>query len=412
MTYTTRTTCRVCGSANLTPLFSLGEQFVSDFVDADKVTAGVKCPIDIELCNDCTFVQQKHTAPQDFMYSRHYWYRSGTTATMRAALRDVTAAAERCVKLQAGDVVLDIGSNDGTLLRSYSVPWLVRVGCEPADNMRTYYKGTGEPFLIPEFWSAKVYDEYLTHGKKAKVITACGMFYDLPDPNPFIADVAKVLAPDGVFIAQLMCLKQTLDMGDVGNFAHEHLEFYSLRSLWRLLNSHGLRPIKVEENDVNGGSYRIYAMKAESDLSLVDTTSLGEALDGECNITNPSTYADFFNRMEMNRNTCIYYIKSAVGCGKRVWVYGASTKGNVILQYYGLDHRLIEAAADKSPEKHGKYTVGTGIPIVSEDEFRKAKPDFALVLPYAFREEFLQRESEWRSNGGKFIFPLPQFEVV
>jgi len=433
MKYTTRTTCRVCGSSNLTPLFSLGNQHVSDFVAKDKVYSGPRCPIDIELCGNCTLVQAKHTAPQDFLYSRHYWYRSGVTETMRAALKDVVSSAVKHTALEPEDIVLDIGSNDGTLLTQYPRE-LTRVGVEPADNLVKYYHG--EPnnkhlILINDFWTYQNYikamKEWNCGGSEelfqAKIITAIGMFYDLEDPNQFIADVAKVLHPEGVFVAQLMCLKQTIENYDIGNFAHEHLEFYSLRSLMYLMSKHNLTIFDVEENSVNGGSYRLYVRHAgaklgdKAGLDRVEATlaweehvglSTGSYLDGY-----PS-FASFATKLGVIHRNLHGFISDEATKGKRTWVYGASTKGNVILQWAGLDDRLIHGAADRSPEKWGKFTAGTNIPIVSEASARSVLPDYFLVLPYSFLPEFVEREKDefWRKRGGKFIVPLPEFKVV
>lgn len=404
--------CRICGRNELVDLFSLGEQWVNDFVDKDQIESGVKCPIEIVMCPTCTLVQQRYTAPQELLYTKHYWYRSGVTQTMRDALRDVTAKAEELVDLKPGDVVLDIGSNDGTLLRSYSKPGLVRVGVEPAENMETYYKGTGKPWLIKGLWGDpntrnELVDRCSTN---PKVVTACGMFYDLDDPNSFIADVAKVLHPDGLFIAQLQCLRNTINVGDVGNFCHEHLEFYSLKSLDFLLGKHGLETFDIETNSVNGQSYRLYIQHKGGQRRI--SNRLMQAHHEEICLDQPEFYGPIFAHMEANKNLCVKFVTDAVKNGKRVWVYGASTKGNVVLQWYGLDRKLIEGAAERSPEKFNKYTIGTGILIVPECEFRDENPDYAVVLPYAFLNEFMARESEWRKRGGKFIVPLPKFKVV
>lgn len=331
-------------------------------------------------------------------------HNSGVTDTMRAALKDVVAAASARVELNPGDVVLDLGSNDGTLLRHYP-PWVVRVGVEPAENLREEGR-KGLSFLLSEFWGGGTADTLLRHlgGRKARIVTACGMFYDLEDPNPFVADVAKVLAPDGLFVAQLMCLKQTLDRNDVGNLCHEHLEFYSLRSLETLFARHGLVIREVQENGVNGGSYRLFVTHGE-DSPYYSLCESHLCLD------EPMTYVIWQVDLERRRAECVRLIKEAKAAGKSVWVYGASTKGNVILQWYGLDHTLLDGAADRSPEKWGRYTVGTGIKITSEEEARQ-KADVFLVLPYSFRTEFLQREDAWRKRGGRFIFPLPEPEVV
>lgn len=412
-----RTTCRACGSSDLTPLFSLGEQFVSDFVAPDRVQAGIRCPIELDLCNGCTMAQLRHTAPQDFLYTRHYWYASGRNATMRAALRDVTAAIEARVDLQPGDVVLDIGSNDGTLLRSYTRTGLVRVGVEPATNMVEHYLDS-DIYMVNEFWSADDYDFFAkVHcgGAKPKAITAAGMMYDLPDPNPFIADIAKALHPDGVFVAQLMCAKNMLAVGDVGNVCHEHLEFYSLRSLALLFGRHGLKIVGLETNAVNGESYRLWVQHANRPNAVTDRDLIvgySRALSDESERLTVAAYREFHARMEANRAACVAFVRGAVAAGKTVAVYGASTKGNVIIQYFGLDSSLIAFASDRSPEKAALCMVGSGIPIVSEEEGRRRNPDYFLVLPYAFRAEFMEREKAWHQGDHRFIFPLPTFEVV
>jgi hypothetical protein len=345
------------------------------------------------------------------MYSRFYWYRSGVTQTMRDALRDITKSIEDRVELKAGDVVLDIGSNDGTMLRTYATPGLVRVGVEPASNLAEEGKKDLEHF-INDFW---IYDLYQkTVGKKAKVITAIGMFYDMEDPNEFIGDAAKALTEDGVFVAQLMCLKNMLDTNDVGNICHEHLEFYSLTALEFLFEKNGFQMFDIEHNLVNGGSYRVYAcLKGTTPPNVSGAKErMQKYREEDAALAGKQAQLDFFARIEENKKKCVEFIREANAKGKKVWVYGASTKGNTILQYYGLDSSDIVAASERSPEKWGKFTVGTGVPIVSEDEARKAKPDYFLVLPYAFFDEFYKREVEWRNGGGVFIVPLPEFRVV
>lgn len=394
---TTRTTCRLCGSSGLQDVFSLGNQYINDFVPVEKIGKGLVAPLDLVMCPMCSLLQLRHTAPQELLYARYYWYRSGVTDTMKRALRDITQEIEAMVPLRAGDAVLDIGANDGTLLASYAVPGLRRVGCEPANNLVDQLRANADD-VIHDFWS---YERYQALGlPKAKVVTAIGMFYDLEDPNQFIRDAQRVMADDGVFVAQLMCLTPMLQKNDIGNICHEHLEYYSLASLKYLFETNGLEMFKIEENDINGGSYRIFArhlkgtgMPVEERSTLDDLKAFGE-------------------RLEKNRDACVNFIKGEVAKGKTVYVYGASTKGNVILQYYGLDNTLITAAAERSPDKWGKHTVGSWIPIVSEDDARRAQPDYFLVLPWAFFNEFYAREKDWRDRGGKFIVPLPEFRVV
>lgn len=386
-----RSTCRLCGSPSLRELFSLGEQAISDF--PAQPTVGVVVPIDIVECGVCTLVQQRYTAPCD--YKKHYWYRSGTTATMRTALADIWYAAESAVVMRRDDVVLDIGANDGTLLSNFKN--CIRVACEPAANLHAECRQHCD-VLIGDLWSAELYK----HGP-AKIVTAIGMFYDLEDPNAFIRDVAEVLHPEGIFIAQLQCLVQTVRLGDVGNFAHEHLEFYTLASLEYLFSAHGLTICDVEENDVNGGSYRLFVAHRGSRRQ---SRRVAEAFEREAVLLGPDWSDAFYHRIRMERALCMQALRDAE---KPLCVYGASTKGNVILQWYGVK---AEFAIDRSPEKVGRFTAN-GIPIVSEEEGRRRMPKTALVLPYAFIDEFVEREKSeaWRLAGGKFIVSLPETRV-
>jgi NDP-4-keto-2,6-dideoxyhexose 3-C-methyltransferase len=405
--------CRLCKSNNLSSLFTLGDQCVSNFVSSSE--DAIRCPINLILCQNCTLVQLEHTAPQEILYSRKYWYRSGVTDTMRQALRDITKKAESLVDLDSGDIVLDIGSNDGTLLRSYSREDLFTVGVEPANNL--IEEGSkGITLFLHDFWDSESYIKAIGESHyKAKVITAIGMFYDLDDPIKFVSDISKVLMDDGIFIAQLMCLQDMLDINDLGNFAHEHLEFYSMRSLLFLMQAAGLEIIDLETNSVNGKSTRIIARKKQSTVTSITSLippSVLDRLEKEKELDHVEFYDDFYSKLETNKKHLVEFIKNAVKSGKRVWVYGASTKGNVILQWCGLDHTLIEAAADRSPEKWGLKTVGTDIPIVSEEIAREENPDYFLILPYAFLHEFIKREEEWLRGGGIFIVPLPEFRLV
>ena len=390
-----RSTCRVCGSARLKHVISIGDQYVNNFPSSpEEKGRNGKCPLDVILCEDCSLFQLRHTAPQELLYSRHYWYKSGIDNTIKADLKSVGETACKIANLRPDDVVLDIGANNGTML-SYLKGRAVRVGCEPASNLQAELRTNCE-FLIGDFWSKESYDRLGV--KKAKVITAIGMFYDMEDPNQFIRDAAEVLTPDGVFIAQLMTLKPMLEQNDVGNICHEHLEYYTYKSLRRLFESNGLEIFEVQENEINGGSYRLFARHLKNG-----------SIDYPENFTAADLHR-FLGRLEKQRDICVDYIKKAVKDGKRIYAYGASTKGNVILQYYGLDNTHITAAADRNPSKWGKYTL-TDIPIVSEDEGRK-NADIFLVLPYGFIDEFVRRETDWLERGGEFVVPLPTFRVI
>lgn len=394
LTYTTRKTCRLCGGGKLKKILSFGNLYVSSFVRKDDKNLP-RAPLELVLCQNrrCSLLQLKHTAPQEIMYSRHYWYRSGLNKVITDDLKEITKKAQTLAKTKKGDVVLDIGANDGALLDYYPKKY-IRIGCEPANNLQKDLRRSAD-YVIHDFWNQKSYEKLGL--PKAKIVTAIGMFYDMENPNQFIADAQKIMADDGIFIAQLMTLKPMIEKNDLGNICHEHLEFYSYPSLSYLFEKNGLEIFKVEENAINGGSYRLFAKKFRK---------------GSITHKEPKfNYGAFAKRVEANRKKTVDFIAREVAKGKKVYGYGASTKGNTILQYYGLDAKLITAIADKSPEKWRKHTVGTNIPIMSEEQARK-KADYFLVLPWAFIEAFIKRERIWLKRGGKFIVSIPEFKVI
>jgi NDP-4-keto-2,6-dideoxyhexose 3-C-methyltransferase len=393
--------CLLCKNKYLKNIFSLGNFFVSNFVGKDKIKKGIKAPLNLLHCKRCSLIQLSHIAPQEIMYKRFYWYRSGVTKTMKDGLHNLYKESLKYVKLKKNDVVLDIGANDGTLLGFYKDKKIVTIGCEPAENLKKYLKKKCD-YVINDFWNKKNLNKVLNKNNlnKPKIITAIGMFYDLEKPNEFIKDAADSLADDGIFIAQLMCLKSMIDKNDVGNICHEHIEFYSLKSLKYLFENNGLEIFKIDENDINGGSYRIYCRKyTKGSIKLKNENEL-------------KMMKNFVKRVKINKKKIINFILREKKKNKKIFLYGASTKGNTVLQYYGLDKKNIKYAAERSPEKWGKYTIGSGIEIISEKKARMLKPDYFFVTPWGFIEEFKKREVNWLKNGGKFIVPFPKLKII
>jgi len=392
--------CLLCKNKNLKKIYSLGNLFVSNFVSKKRIKKGVKAPLTLMYCQNCTLLQLSHIAPQEIMYKKFYWYRSGVTKTMQVGLKDIYKSSLKYVNLSKNDVVLDIGANDGTLLKYYSKRFKT-IGCEPAKNLIARLKKNCN-YVLNDFWSYSKLMNILNKKKlkKPKIITAIGMFYDLENPNKFIRDSANALDKNGIFIAQLMCLKSMIEKNDLGNICHEHIEFYSLKSLKYLFEQNGLEIFKIEENDINGGSYRIFCRKLNK----------GSIRLNEQNVL--TSVKKFVKRIKKNRSITMKFIKNEVQKGKKIFLYGASTKGNTMLQYYKINNKLIPLAAEKSPEKWNKYTIGTGVKIISEKEARKLNPDYFLVTPWGFIKEFVKREYTWLKKGGKFILPFPNFKLV
>ena len=404
--------CRVCHSKNLVNVLSLGSLYVSDFVSNNKHS--IKAPLGLSMCKNCSLVQLTHNGVSPDLLYRNYWYKSGVNSTMRTALKDITSKAEKIIRLKRGDVVLDIGANDGTLLRSYENKEITRVGFEPAKNLKKD-SSVGTDKIICDFFSSKNYKKY--NFAKAKIITAIAMFYDLEEPNRFVSDISEVLADDGLFIIQMAYQPLMLKLNAFDNICHEHIEYYSLKSVNRLLKSNKLEIFKVELNDVNGGRFRLYIKHNNaktprpsfSDLKKMNDLFKKEMTSG---VNTVGAYKKFAQRIEFLKNKTAEFIKREVSLGKKVCVYGASTKGNTLLQYYGLNAQIIAAAAERNPNKYGLKTVGSLIPITSEEDVRALNPDYLLVLPWHFKKEFIEREKKFINRGGKMIFPLPDFKIV
>lgn len=391
--------CRLCKNPKLKQIHNFGNHFVSNFVNRASIRKGVKAPLNLVYCNNCQLLQLEHTAPQEIMYKKFYWYKSGVTKTMRDGLKELYKDIKKKCQIRPGEVILDIGANDGTLLNYFKKDKIITIGCEPAKNLQAELKKNCH-FSINNFWDSKYLKKIPNKYRKLKVISAIGMFYDLEDPSEFIKHAANALDYNGTFVAQLMCSHSMFKTNDLGNICHEHLEYYSYNSLKYLFEKNGLKIFKISENKINGGSYRIYCKKnIKKSISYKEKASYSEIVK-------------FIKRVRNNKKTTLKFIKKTVKLGKKIFLYGASTKGNTLLQYYGLSSKEIPFASERTAEKWGKYTIGSGIKILSEENARKLKPDYFFVMPYGFINEFVKREKKWLSSGGKFILPYPKFKIL
>jgi NDP-4-keto-2,6-dideoxyhexose 3-C-methyltransferase len=346
----------------------------------------------------------------DQMFGDNYGYRSGINYTMRNHLSAIARAAEELVKLAPGDVVLDIGCNDGTLLNAYCAGDIRRIGLDPIANL---FRELYPPSLDV---AATVFSREAFQTKsplvKAKVITSISMFYDLEDPASFMEDIAAALHPDGVWILEQSYLPMMLEQVSFDTICHEHLEYYALKQIKYLVDRAGLNILDVQFNQINGGSFQIWvghrlSSHQSNELRIAKILQDEEVLG----LDEEGTFELFRRQVESVRRTLFDLLTSEAKAGKKIFVYGASTKGNVLLQYLGLDKNTIIACADRNPIKWGRRTPGSDIPIISEDDARR-EADYFLVLPWHFREEFLAREKAFLERGGTFIFPLPTVEVV
>jgi hypothetical protein len=359
----------------------------------------------------CGLIQLRHTVPGAILY-QSYWYRSGVNRTMTHNLHEIAAQAEKMVELHPGDLVIDIGCNDGTLLDGYAASNLKYLGFDPSDVGR-YAVGKGYE-VVRDFYSyQQLRGRYVD--QQARIITSIAMFYDLEYPCEFVADVARALADDGVWVMELHYLPSMLEMNQFDAIVHEHLEYYSLAVIERLLGEAGLGVVRAELNDINGGSVRLFIRRSgrfgpEGDDALA--LQRLRIREFEMALDSPKPYEHFAAASERVREELAAMCRELVSEGKTIHIYGASTKGNTILQYAGIDQSLVPFAADRNPDKHGSETIGSKIPIISEERSREMKPDYYLALPWHFMDEFLDREREFLDRGGKFIVPMPAVRIV
>lgn len=400
----------MCKSVSLASVIDLGDMALTgrfpDANESDPPTA----PLDLIRCEDCGLVQLRHSVDIEEMFGASYGYRSGINTTMSAHLRTITQAVSAYVDLRADETVLDIGCNDGTLLKTYQIDGLKRIGIDPSSGNFTEHF-TDELNIHAEFFSADIFRR-VAGTQKPRVVTSIAMFYDLEDPATFVSDVAAILAEDGIWVLEQSYLPSMLETNSFDTICHEHLEYYAMAQIQRLTSDNNLRILDVKLNAVNGGSFQIWvcheaASYVSNDANINELSQIEENLG----LLTDVQFSAFRARVQQNAQELHEFISQQVNTGKKVYVYGASTKGNVLLQYLGLNQSFISGCAERNPFKYGRRTPGTNIPIVSEEEAR-ANADYFLVLPWHFREEFLARETEFMDSGGKFIFPLPKFDVV
>ena len=411
-----RTTCRVCGSPSLKKVIDLGPQYLQgSFVKPGKEMPSerkidctlVRCNPEVDE-NACGLLQMEHSVPSEILYAA-YWYRSGTNNTMRNHLKDIVDSVTDTISSIKHPSVLDIGCNDGTLL-GYYPKHFIKYGCDPSDVAQEVKEATVVQDIFP---SEELFK--LLEGKKLDVITSIAMFYDLEDPVSFVKGISRFLSSQGVWVFEMSYMPQMLELDSYDTICHEHLEFYSLAVLEKILAKGDMKIFKISFNEINGGSIRCYATHKDNskhdkkeNYQLINEIRHKE-FDLELDTDKP--YVAFQNRIEKLKVELHDLLVKLKLEGKRVHVYGASTKGNTILQWCDIDKNLVECAAERNPDKYGARTLGTDIPIISEADSRAMNPDYYLVLPWHFKPEFLEREKEALDKGTGFIFPVPKIEI-
>jgi SAM-dependent methyltransferase len=410
-----RNTCRVCGSSSLKKVIDLGPQYLQgSFIKPGKeIPSHRKIDCSLVRCNPeedenaCGLLQMEHSVPPEILYAA-YWYRSGTNNTMRNHLKGIADSLTEIIRSQSGGI-LDIGCNDGTLL-GYFPDSFEKFGCDPSDVAQEVKNAKIVQDIFPSESLSR-----LLKGKQLDIITSVAMFYDLENPVEFVENVKRFLSPAGIWVFEMSYMPQMLELNSYDTICHEHLEFYSLAALEKICTFAGMKIFKIGFNKINGGSIRCYATHKEytgldekSNYAFINEIRQKE-FDMELDTDKP--YVLFQKRIEKLRTELHEILVKLKKEGNKIHVYGASTKGNTILQWCEIDNSLVDYAAERNPDKFGAMTLGTKIPIISEEESRAMNPDYYLVLPWHFREEFLEREKEALKKGTGFIFPIPGIQI-
>ena len=403
--------CRICGNMNLERVLDLGDQMLTGIFPEErnaKFTTGplclVKCTGEGEVCG---LLQLEHSYDLEEMYGMNYGYRSGLNASMVKHLHSKIDKIIGKTKLCEGDLVIDIGSNDSTTLHRYPSNGLNLVGIDPTGvKFHKYYPSHIQ--LLPHFFSSTLVKEHFPD-KKAKIVTSFSMFYDLEDPIDFMRQVYDILADEGIWVFEQSYMPTMLETNSYDTVCHEHLEFYSLHQIKWMADRVGFKIIDVEFNNINGGSFSVTALKSSRDLEL--SVQIKNILDEENSkkLDTLIPYQAFAERVTQAKDSLLKFIAASHAEGKTVGALGASTKGNVILQYCGLTRNEIEYVGEVNTEKFGCYTPGTWIPIIPEEELFAKELDYLIVLPWHFKDFFVNNK---KFSKFKLVFPLPQIEVL
>ncbi len=409
--YTAIKNCRICGNAGLVKLVDLGEQTLTGVFPKNVNAEITRGPLHLVKCHGqkecCGLLQMAHTYDLSEMYGLNYGYRSGLNASMVKHLKQKVDRIRSLVSLDKGDVVVDIGSNDCTTLKFYNDLGVNAVGIDPTGvKFKSFYPDHIK--LIPDFFTSSLYKK-LYGSKKAKVVTSFSMFYDLEAPLKFAQEVAEILADDGIWVFEQSYMPTMLKMNSYDTACHEHLEYYGLKQIKWITDRSDLKIIDVEFNEVNGGSFSVTATKTSNPRAEASVVKDILAQEEALGLDTVEPYAAFQKRAEESKRELLTFLKDAKAKNKKVAALGASTKGNVLLQYCDITSDLVFAVGEVNEEKFNCYTPGTLLPIVPEDLLLKEKPDYLLVLPWHFRNFF---EGNAKFKDTKLVFPLPTLAII
>ena len=413
--------CKICNNDDLIEVLSLNEQYLSPtFVKTNQNNelSKIKSPLTLVLCNkkknkkNCGLLQLKEITEADFLYNE-YFYRTATNDTMKKDLKELVYQVLEIAKPEENEIIVDIGANDCTMLNFYDEKFQL-VGFEPAKNINFRNKEKNIK-IINNYFNSKSFKEIFKKNK-AKIITSCAMFYDLENPKEFVGNIEEILDDKGVWCCQISYLDSMIRNNNFYDICHEHLSYYSLETFEYLIDKFNLKVFYAETNDVNGGSIRLYVCKKNTEIydqdvflkRLKDLRNRENALE----LTTPDTFFEFEKVVSNLKTKTVNFVSKILSEKKVVLALGASTKGNIILQHFGLTKDKIPFISERNPEKVGLKCLGSDIELISEKKAREINPEAFIVLPWNFKKEIVEREKDYIDKGGKLMFVMPYPHVV
>lgn len=401
--------CRCCGSIKLNKYLNFGSMYLSTAFPKTKKNSLREIPMILEICRECKLAQLAHNYELSKLYNENYGYKSGINQSMKNHLKCITYEAMSFKPLNKNDIVLDIASNDGTLLKNYNKN-LIRVGVDPV--IKKYRKNYKKMRSFETFFSKEIF--FRNFKKKAQIITSIAVFYDVSNPRQFVSDISDILDPTGIWILEQSYFPHLIENNAYDSICHEHLTYFTIKQIKMILKKYNLEIFNISSNNMNGGSIRFFIKFKDNKNIKIYKNNINPYL-----LVENKFYKNFNKKLlkfkleiGKSRSNINKFIKKSARLNKSIHIYGASTKGNIILQYCKINSVKIKFAADRNPDKFNRYTPGSNIKIISEAESRSMKPDYYLVMPWHFKNEIIKREKNFTKNGGRLIFPLPKFQIL
>tara|TARA_B100000965_G_scaffold369910_1_gene357644 strand:- start:1211 stop:2437 length:1227 start_codon:yes stop_codon:yes gene_type:complete len=403
--------CRSCKSNNIKKVFDLGKQKLSGVFpknkNQDHLPSG---SLSMVFCNTCKLLQLENSFDPNAMYGDNYGYMSSLNSSMLKHLYNKSCNLKKIVELSVGDAVVDIGSNDGSFLNFFSNKQVL-IGIDPTiKKLGKFYRK--DIIKISNFFSKELFHK--NYDKKVKLVTSISMFYDLENPIKFSEDIYEILDKDGVWHLEQSYMPMMLKNNSYDTICHEHLEYYSLKSIKYIFDKVGFKIVDLQFNEINGGSFALTVAKKNSKKFSEEKRLVNWLLNKErlFNYNSIKTFKDFYENIKKHKKIFRDLILNLKESKKKILGYGASTKGNVILQYCNLNSTHIPFIAEVNKFKFNRYTPGSNIKIISEKKAQAMNPDYFLVLPWHFKNHIIKREFKFIKNNGKLIFPLPDIDII